>query len=987
MRMQHRKPVTAATEGHASNGGYTRMIRVLVGLGLCFVGLCYLAVRPKAVRIDPVAETVIDASTAEALLNQGEQLQRQGDLAQAIEVFRRVPNSKDPWAFKARAAEASTLLYLGRLDEAESAVGDLVKIAPDRPQTTQLQVAVLSSSGRRWEAVEPMRRLIKERLGGYYQALIDLAIIHQMPSPADEFLMRLKESQDANSQLCLGRYANSVGLGKEGLQLFSQAMKQRESLIEAYVQFSLALLDLDETERFIEWQDAMPEDCERHPQTWLARAQFFDLEQDFDNATRCYANCLNLDPNHEVALYRISILLKNAGHDKPAAAAAARAELAGQYHELAVTLFDDGGSAKTIADIAELAVRLGRTAEAAAWADALGQAGGSREQVGKIAQLLENANPTPVSDWGSCQEPLASFLADRSSSWPSIANRLQIGESTDSRSAKDRLTPFKLKDVAAQSRLNFSYFSRDVPQGDGRRMYEYTGGSAAVIDLNLDRRPDLFLSQATRRAGTSTPNAASDLTDSLFLNRHGNHFEDVAGQAYAAGREYGQGAAVGDVNGDGFPDLVVSSLSGCRLLVANGDGTFADQTEAAGLTHAGWTTSCAIADVDRDGDSDIYCATYLGGDDIFERVCENDAGHKFACNPLAFPAVVDVYYEGRGDGTFEETASQSGFDAPDGDGLGLVVADFMNAGQTDVFVANDERPSFLFRPSSESTDHARWLDDGLYVGVAYSGTGDDKANMGIAVEDVDHDGYQDIFVTNFYHEVNTLFLSQGGHSFLDATKRKGLHDPSFEMLGFGAQFVDFDLDGWHDLIVANGHVDDYSFQGTPYRMPTQVFRNQGAASFKLVEPGTDEGAGLSDYFGRPLVGRSVAVLDWNSDRRDDLLVTHLGTPAALISNLTESPHESVAVRLVGTESNRDAIGSIVRVKRGDFQWVRQCKAGDGYLASNERLLRFGLGQSSGPVTVEITWPSGATETHHKVLPADYVAIEKSSKLTSRQEDR
>lgn len=971
------------------NRTHARVVRLIVGVAVAFLGLVYLTVngaRPdvpeRFVNDEPRPVDAFAVESAENLLAAGEKLQRVGRLSEAISAFAEVPDSLGVLTTRARVAEASTLIHIGRLDQAEGVIERLAAVAPEHPRLIQMQASLLTSAGRRWEAREAMRTLVERRIPGMYQTLIDLALLYEMPSPKEEYLAALKESGGANESLCLGRYANSVGLHAKGLEYLSTSMKANPKLVEPYVQFSTALLDLGKIDSFMTWQKAMPVACEEHPQTWFVRGRFFEEQQERSKAIESYAKCFELDPNHDVAAYRLALLLKAAGEASMAKTLIERAELQGKYRELAITLFDDGGSKETLSEIAMLALSLGRMQEAAAWKDVLVRVEGDEATVQKLASAVDAYTPETL-PWLEENGELVSLARSRIASGTEPEKmRRPTDVSAASKQTADVRHRFALRDDADEANLGFRFHNRTIPDDDGRRMYEYTGGATCVIDFDLDLAPDIFFTQASEvKTAVSTVAADAELHDTLFRNRNGESFREVAAQAGVDGREYGQGASVGDFNSDGFPDLYVASLSGAKLLTNNGDGTFGDVTDVAGANHDAWTSSCMIADLNNDSHPDLFSATYLTGDDVFTRVCENNSGRKYACNPNGFPPDVDVYYQSRGDGTFAELTEEAGLDATDGDGLGLAVADFDNTGDVEIFVANDERPSFFYQARQKpKADGKRWSENGLFSGLAFNGQGEDQANMGIAVEDIDHNGFQDLFVTNFFQQANTLFLNQDGLSFLDQTKSYGLHDASWAMLGFGTQFIDIDLDGWHDLVVANGHIDDFSFQGTPYRMPTQVFRNVDGERFEEIDPASEEGSALDDYFHQKLLGRSVAVVDWNLDRRDDFVISDLEANAAVVTNVTETPHESVAFRLIGTESNRDAVGSQITVTRGDLAYSRQVKAGDGYQSSNERLLRFGLGATSGPITVAVRWPSGKSETFRDVEVGDFIIVESLGNL-------
>jgi hypothetical protein len=330
------------------------------------------------------------------------------------------------------------------------------------------------------------------------------------------------------------------------------------------------------------------------------------------------------------------------------------------------------------------------------------------------------------------------------------------------------------------------------------------------------------------------------------------------------------------------------------------------------------------------------------------------------------------------DGTVQRAESTWHLDIVPQNGLGIVLADFDESGALDIFIANDAVPnSYYPNLSTAIREGAATTDEAVLSGLAYDRDGKSQACMGVACGDADADGRLDLYITNYYAEANVLYHQQSPRLFVDETETFGLRAPSFLLLGFGSQFLDADLDGREDLVLVNGHVDDFTHEGTPYRMRPQLFCNQPGGFEEVF--GTQAGT----WFDREQLGRGLARLDWNRDGRTDFAVSHLDTPAALLEN-TADPDvvgRSLALRLVGVESHRDAVGTIVRVRVGDRDLVRHLSAGDGYQASNERVVTFGLGEASETGTVEVQWPGGGRQTFSN-LAADssYLLIEGGAPL-------
>ncbi len=288
--------------------------------------------------------------------------------------------------------------------------------------------------------------------------------------------------------------------------------------------------------------------------------------------------------------------------------------------------------------------------------------------------------------------------------------------------------------------------------------------------------------------------------------------------------------------------------------------------------------------------------------------------------------------------------------------MGIVAADFDGSGRLGLFIANDLQANhFYANMTSASQGPPRFMEHALLNGLAYDREGRPQACMGVAAGDADGDARLDLFVTNYVNEANTLYRQSTDGLFSDDTRTAGLTEPSFKMLGFGTQFLDADLDGQEDLVVANGHIDDFTHESFEYRMRPQFFRNLGG-KFEELPAST-----LGPYFAEKLLGRGLARLDWNGDDREDFAVSHLQNPAALLTNTTTGGR-SVSIRLRATNSARDAIGATVSVEAGQKRLMKQLTGGDGYAASNERKLVFGLGESEQADQVTVRWPSGSTET-------------------------
>jgi hypothetical protein len=517
-------------------------------------------------------------------------------------------------------------------------------------------------------------------------------------------------------------------------------------------------------------------------------------------------------------------------------------------------------------------------------------------------------------------------------------------------------TPPWFRDVTEECGLHFVHDAR--PTGD-YFMPQIMGSGAALFDYDNDGRLDIYLLQ------NGGPNSRS--TNRLFHQEADGRFQDVSAGSGLDVAGYGMGVAIGDVNNDGWPDVLVTEYGGLRLFLNNGNGTFTDVAREAGLESVLWGTSACFFDYDRDGWLDLVVVNYV--DYSPSRPCGN-AGKRDYCHPNAFNgAVVKLYHNlgpsGRnGRVRFEDVTLKSGLGRLPGPGLGVVCADFDGDGWPDIFVANDSRANRLWINQHDGT----FQEEGVVRGVAYNNVGRAQANMGIALGDADGDGQFDLYVTHLTQETNILWKQGPRGLFRDQTAAAGLANPRWRGTGFGTVLGDFDHDGALDLAVVNGRVSrsaDLPGSGgasaalepfwRDYAERNQLFANDGSGRFRDISPEN------SPFCGTAAVSRGLACGDLDGDGALDLLVTTVAGPARVYRNVAPGRGHWLLVRALDPALKRDAYGAEITVRAGGRRWLRWLNPASSYLCSNDARVHFGLGQAERVDAIEIRWPDGTVE--------------------------
>jgi len=521
----------------------------------------------------------------------------------------------------------------------------------------------------------------------------------------------------------------------------------------------------------------------------------------------------------------------------------------------------------------------------------------------------------------------------------------------------------QLTNVTASSGISFVHYrgNKGIPTN-----LEIFGPGVCVADFDGDGFQDIYFVN-----GRDLYNRGITARNALYHNNGDGTFTDVTEKAGVPGTGYGLGCVWGDYDNDGFPDLYITQFGRNVLYHNNGNGTFTDVTDKAGVAGTEFGTlfhsGATFFDYDRDGRLDLYVGGYvdLGPDSL--RYC-NIEGVRTSCPPTAYKGTANILYHNNGDGTFTNVTKKAGIYQPNGKNLAVGAADYDNDGWPDLFVANDGLNAYLYHNEHNGT----FAEVGLLSGIALTGQGKTMAAMCISLGDFDNDGWLDLFISDFQKNSDHLWHNDGKGSFDEVSDQAGISGPTRNILSFGGGFFDYDNDGWLDLFIANGHVYPEVEQASPetrFKQINSLFHNEGNGKF--VETTKIAGSG----FQIPYVGRGVAFADFDNDGFVDVVVGNNGDPPLLLHNSGGNGNHFLNFKLIGTKSNRDAMGARVRVLAGGVSQIREIAGGGSYLSQSDLRANFGLGKATRAETVEVRWPSGLRQVFHDIEADKFYVIE------------
>ncbi len=921
-------------------------------------------------------QVLIEASGEPATLELVAQVAfRTGRLSTAADLLfdaSRLDSFQDERRFQ---AAFTALLAAGRLFDGLDLLRDGVQSQPADNQRRRLLYDLLIATEQHLEANHHREVLIRNRM--IDEELLFSTYRYVRRTEEDDSLAIMLERNPTDFRPLIGKAKRAFDKrhSEQAIEILQEIVQGHSEFVTAQVMLGRALVAAGDFAKLPNWAGQLPVAVTTDPDYWLTIGDWALQFDEIELATNAYGQAARrgsnrLQPWNKLAAVAIEVAPFDAAEFALIKKrAAALTKLRQGYVE-----FEDQNkqSAAAVRQITLSLLDLGKYWEAEAWV-AYGTTLPTlsamekqslielRKQVLSRIQADTPWQQDSVLPTWSWLEPLSpeSLVATLSGS----SMVAVMPTSTHKTKWRCHTTPpgrpvhLKLQNEAVARDLKFFGRTADDLDEPGIFNYQMIGCGGGTIDFDLDGWPDLYLVTA----GGKPPHTDS-APDALFRNLNGR-FKPVSSQAGGDGRGFGQGVAVGDVNEDGFDDLLVLNYGPNRLWINNGDGTFADQSSRWLPNHSAWSTSAAIADLDGDGISDLFIANYCAGTEPSLEPCyaSKSKGPR-TCSPTHYPAQPDVVLRGLADGRFVDV-TQSWQASPDlmGRGLGVVAGSFDDDAGIDLLVANDMTTNHYWsrRRSLPLSDSFMLEESAVLRGLATDGQSRSQGSMGIAAADLNQDGVVDFYVTNFDLEHNTLYLSRGSIGWSDQTSQCQLLEATVPVVGFGTQAVDFDNNGEHELIIANGHVDHFEDTNgiTFYQQPPQLFQRDQQGVFGSVGQQIDD-----PYFRSLHVGRGLWTIDANQDGKVDMVTTHQTEPAALLVNQTDSSHAFVTFRLVAKRDARTAVGSVITIRFADREATYLLNSGDGFLCSNERCVHIGLGTSTTPVDVSVHWLDGETQT-------------------------
>lgn len=890
---------------------------------------------------------------ADALMLAAQIAQQLNRPAQAIAYYSRVEKQSELFR-QALVAKAELQRGSGRLAEALESYQQLVSDPAQKQFALSRIVMILTITGDEVRAKPYIEQLID--LGQFDLTVLASYGLRQWALVNEGYLQECMEQAPDDAQVLLGLMR--AALREKDVKVFSQLQQKVPDGLVATPPFLLLqgewLLASDEA-GFLQWAKQHQVTLTSEVSYWSLCGQLLERTGKVAQAVTCYREALRMNPWHRTSLYRLSSLL-NAEANQTAELLRVRADQVQKLESLCTDVQPNPKNTKYLKQQAEQWLQIGETKLAAAWVALARQHHPSLEWLNPLLQRIRQQHQSG--------EDSSHMLVKQLNGLPETFFEMPEWESTVSSTTSPDSTAgqaeIHLVDIGSQVGLDWTYFEHNDLTTPGRRLIETNGGGVGVIDFNLDLYPDLYFTQGSEWPPNQQGTKHSDV---LFWNRGGKQFEPLPAGALPQELNYSMGIAVGDLDQDGFDDLAIANLGRNQIFLNNGDGTFDLLPQQAYPDLGHWSSSLAIADLNGDGLPDIYEANYAeqrgqpfdANADVFTLICQTE-GHAAICTPKAFDGSQDRVMVNTGLARFENQTEALGFTAPDGKGLGVVIANLDGSPGVELFVANDMEPNHYFVRG----ENGSYVNDAIVSGLAVNAQGQTQACMGIALGDFNNDLRPDLHVTNFYQESNAYYVNLGAGAFDDQAESSGISNASYSLLGFGTQSWDVDCDGDLDLFITNGDIDNFEYQGRPEKMPPLLLSNQQGRfqPFQAFE--------ANSYLAGKWIGRGMARVDYDRNLKAEMAISHMGRPVALVENQSAvSTKQTLSILLRGTHSPRLPVGATLTVTDGRQTMARYVTAGDGFQATNDawHAISFSSEDLGSPqdVTATVEWPDGKRE--------------------------
>lgn len=877
-----------------------------------------------------------------------------GELTEAADLAERIAELQPENASFILLKAFDWRLRSGDHRKAEADLRQAIRLQPDAVNLRRTMAQLLNAQGRRYEASEHLRALVRldanspEELLGLIDISGPFSLVSfaEVVDPSEVTLFRIADARNA--------FLDTITPDPDkAIRILNRVRERFPDAPAAAALLGRILADTSDMEGLKEWSKRLPAGIDEHPEYWFAIGSWLAESDRHEEAVRAFGEAIRRDPTDRYSLRLMIASLERLNQMK--LALALRPRLATLDDIFRKALNADAEQSKQIAKQLDELVRPWEATgwlKLAAMKDGLAPPAELAQRRASITNWQKDATEDRVRD-----ARLNTVLGFKVSSWP-LPKIESVIEAAPRLAAEAVATEMRLDDIAKSVGIDTTFVSGLPPPSEPYFLYQMNGGGLAAFDYDLDGLCDVYIVQSGGK-----PLQAKSTPNQLFRQLPGGTFIEVSDSSAANDRGFGQGVCAGDINQDGFLDLVVANIGKNAIYLNQGDGTFRSSPESITENPSDWTSSVALADIDGDHLPDYVAANYIDDPSIYVHMCQGGwlSEGRMDCVPQQHQAANDRVLRNSGDGTFEPFDGVEGINEKPNFGFGILIANIDRKNGNDIFITNDGDLNHYWgsQPKKGQTKDSpgsySMLESAGVLGCSIGANGQSQACMGLGAGDFDRNGYLDFHVTNFYNESSNLYLQNESGFFIDDALKYGLKPLTYKVVGFGTQAVDFDNDGWQDLAVLNGHVHDDRKVDIPFQMESQLFRGGGG---RFTQQKSEQ---LGDYWPKKRLGRTLAKLDWNRDGRVDLLANHLDSPIALIENRTAGGNW-LQLELAGVTSERDAIGAEVTVKAGQQEWTRWQLGGDGYMCSNEPILHVGVGPATTADHIEVRWPSGQTQT-------------------------